>query len=344
MPLCQLQVTNEYLVEYLCFNLMDRQSQWSVQWHKLVGTIRPVSNIIPHTVPFLPFEAGSPSHQFWPPKAPGRKAKAPRGGVVPEDPAENEDAAAGWDTVAEPDDDLDADQGIDEAMDGDECGAPPVEEELLERATAQYILRAEEQARGSSLGQQPDPAATAPSDLEAQEPGHSVPAPAPESGHPESLQPAVDQPPVEAEPPAPAAPQHMGHRAMGQRTMPAASVDLLGGRISYHYSKQAFEATCCNPAHGQCVLTRTCHGRSVKGHGICGGRPVGFLGTWLAHHDVESKKAHWNKAAMQYPHAERLATRRQIQGTAAGRALLSFEREKASGEDSEPETLKTLVV
>ena len=116
-------MTNEYLTEYMCYNMMDRGSSWSVQWHRLVDTIRPVGCIVPHTLPVVAFETGAPSHQFWPPKKPGRPAKAARGGAVPEDLAE--DHGVGWDVVAEPAADLGADQGVDDAFGGDECGAPP---------------------------------------------------------------------------------------------------------------------------------------------------------------------------------------------------------------------------
>jgi hypothetical protein len=338
-------VTNEYLAEYMCYSMMDRQSPWSVQWFRLVDTIRPVGCIAPHTVPVIAFETGAPSHQFWPPKKPGRPAKAARSGAVPEDPAEDHDV--GWDDVAEPSADLDADQGIDDAFGGDECGAPPVEEELLERALAHYILTAEGQAGGNVVDTQlPESEAPGlgPPAPETQAPDHPDLALDPEGGHlgQDSAQPACSTSPLQAESQGPLPSQHMGHRYLG-RVMPAASVEVPGGRISYHHSKDAFEATCCNKAHGKCVLTRTRQGRDFKGYGICGGRPVGFLGSWLARHGVDTKEAHWNKAAMQYTHAERLAKRREIQATAAGAALLSFERAKERGEDSEPETLKALL-
>ena len=224
---------------------------------------------------------------------------------------------------------------------------PPVEEELLERAFAQYILTSEGQAGGNCVDQQlPETEAPGPGPLapDTQGPGHPDLVLVPEGGHlgQDSAQPACSTPPGQAESQGPLPSQHMGHKFLG-RTMAAATVEVPGGRIPYHHSKDAFEATCCNKAHGKCVLTRTCQGRDSKGHGIFGGRPVGFLGSWLAHHDVDTKEAHWNKASMQYTQAERLAKRREIQATVAGVALLSFERAKERGEDSEPETLKALL-
>lgn len=114
-----------------------------------------------------------------------------------------------------------------------------------------------------------------------------------------------------------------------------------GGTISYYSSKRAFEAVCCERAHGRCVLTRTARGKSAAaGRFSAGGRPVGFLAAWLGEGaDAPDKATHWLPEKFSTPHAARLALRRQIAATPDGRRLLSFERPAAEGEGDEPETL-----
>ena len=119
-------------------------------------------------------------------------------------------------------------------------------------------------------------------------------------------------------------------------------VDFNGGVIRFHHSTGNFEATCKNPAHGRCVLTRKGLEASKKkrkvGAGYArGGRPVGLMAAWLAKKDdVPSKKAHMDLAAELDRDARRLA-RHQLEMEAGGAMLFDFERVSSGDEGTEPE-------
>jgi hypothetical protein len=329
MVVCS-QATNEYKVEYLAYSKMSRHCTWTVTWYKLLDSIRPTEACVPHTVSAVPLVIRAAGSQFWPPTRQRHKnaTVATQLGVLGGGDGEEHD---GWGSVAGLTYDLDEDQGIGEPGHGDDCGLPPVDDGLLARAEAEYHLRAEEEASAEL--------AHAPPGVPA-EPEHAEHAPA----TPGAVAPGT---PAEGAPGTPALSQHSGHsgmpRAFGSRTVPVATVELPGGRISFQSSTSSFQATCMNKGHGTCLMTRTSHCRLIKGHGVCGGRPVGFLATWLAHHGVATKSEHWDKTAMQYTHAERLEHRMQVVASAAGATLCSFERELEEGEGLEPDTLKGLL-
>jgi hypothetical protein len=327
---CVSQATNEYKVEYLAYSKMSRHCIWTVTWYKLLDSIMPTKSCVPHTVSAVPLVIRAAGFQFWPPTRQRHKKAtvATQFGVLGGGDGEEHD---GWGSVAEPTYDLDEDQGIGEPGHGDECGLPPVDDGLLARAEAEYHLRAEEEASAELVPTPPGVPA---------EPEHAEPAPA----TPGAVAPAT---------PGAVAPGTQGleepqvpqPRAFGSRTVPAATVELPGGRISFQSSTNSFQATCMNTGHGTCLMSRTSHvARKPTGLPNGQGRPVGFLATWLAHHSVGTKAEHWCKIAMQqYTHAERLEHRMKVLQQPAGRALCSFERERQPGENIEPETLKGLL-
>ena len=155
--------------------------------------------------------------------------------------------------------------------------------------------------------------------------------------------------PLPLPPPIPAAAPRRQRLARGQHQAAAGVWYYEGGKISFYPMKHCFEAVCFNRAHGPlgaCVMTRTSRGR--LSHGVetaVAGRSLGFLALWLAKHaDVGSKEAHRSKAALQaYTHEARLAARRLLLSTEAGRVLSHFERAQHEGEDLEPEALRGIV-
>eukprot|EP00971_Amphidinium_carterae_P147820 2930043-Amphidinium_carterae.4 len=122
-------------------------------------------------------------------------------------------------------------------------------------------------------------------------------------------------------------------------------IRLGHGRISYHASKESFEATC--NVHAGCVLTRSRHGRKVKGFTEKqGGRPLGLMAVWLQRaHDHETAALHKEKDFfVLYSHEERSAARRQLSESIAGRELVQWEKPKANPtEPDEPLELLGMV-
>jgi len=117
----------------------------------------------------------------------------------------------------------------------------------------------------------------------------------------------------------------------------AAKVD--GGTIRYYANKKMFTATCNNPAHGKCVLTRqsTPAKASARTPNIrAKGRPLGMLCAWLELGTrTDSKAEHWSPDNAP-DHASRIAARSSLANGSKGRALLSKERDKLEGEHDEP--------
>lgn len=115
----------------------------------------------------------------------------------------------------------------------------------------------------------------------------------------------------------------------------ASQMTVNGGVIAFYDSNQVFQATCTNPFHGACVLTRKNTRRShMKG------RPVGFLVAWLAQGPFEeTKDGHWKSIPHIAADVQARADARGIvegEGSAASIALLSHERQLDAGEPHEP--------
>ena len=145
----------------------------------------------------------------------------------------------------------------------------------------------------------------------------------------------------------PAASAASGSRASAMRAPPIphlrgvceATAMFPGGRISFYPSKGVFQASCNNPAHGRCVLTRSCRAKGFRQ----GGRPLGFLAAWLDDNGQPSKQEHWAFANLKLTREDRLAQRWLIQGDSLKATLLVHERSREDGEDEEPETLEGLL-
>lgn len=121
-----------------------------------------------------------------------------------------------------------------------------------------------------------------------------------------------------------------------QGRSPALAVTFVpGGKLSCYSGRAIVEAVCSNPAHGKCVMTRTLMASSTPGR-AGQGRPLGFLAAWLAAGlDAPTKAVHW--AASGVAKSNRQAARSALRAAPGGDALLSLERVRREGEDSEPD-------
>ena len=113
--------------------------------------------------------------------------------------------------------------------------------------------------------------------------GEAAPAP-PHPLHPVEKPEAVPPPP----PPHPAGPALKKKRARG----PTASYVMpdVTATINFYEGNNIFEATCSNPFHGSCVVSRK-RSRAAQWEG----RPVAAMYIWLFFcHDHDDKKSHWD--------------------------------------------------
>eukprot|EP00971_Amphidinium_carterae_P344484 6484906-Amphidinium_carterae.1 len=123
-----------------------------------------------------------------------------------------------------------------------------------------------------------------------------------------------------------------------------ATAYVPGGRISFYMSNNLFEASCNNPHHGRCVLSRGKDGRKGKAGKRFGGRPLGMMMKWLADgasHDM--KASHWDKSNWNWSQEQRLEARRALAQISGGQQLLDQERELVAGESEEPPTFLGMV-
>ena len=147
------------------------------------------------------------------------------------------------------------------------------------------------------------------------------------------------QPPLPMPRPAPAV-------IMAGPRLPAEAVVTWPGlgKVAFHHSKASFEATCF--LHPQCVISRTSHGRPVRGHGLVAGRPLGFLACWIHHAtSCADKTAHWERDGWRthFSLEARQAARRALLELPGGTALAANERPRGPGEADEPDTLTGLL-
>ena len=119
------------------------------------------------------------------------------------------------------------------------------------------------------------------------------------------------------------------------------AVSVPGGVLRFYANKNAFVATCSNPAHGKCEKTRqSTLAAKVTGNSsanvLAKGRPLGYLTAWLAmgHHAVD-KEQHWDPEHAP-SHPTRAAARAALAAVPRGDLLLAKERAPRPGEGSEP--------
>lgn len=115
-------------------------------------------------------------------------------------------------------------------------------------------------------------------------------------------------------------------------------MEVPGGRISAYSGARIFIARCSNANHGHCQRERTFKGADER---AAQGRPLGFLGAWLAAGCDCTGQAHRAKPCVEPRRANRVAFRtwlKELAGTDLGaKEILRCERKKRRGESSEPE-------
>eukprot|EP00971_Amphidinium_carterae_P098272 1944163-Amphidinium_carterae.1 len=119
------------------------------------------------------------------------------------------------------------------------------------------------------------------------------------------------------------------------------------GKISFHLSKNAFEAVCNK--HKNCVLTRVARPAKAGKTVSAAGRPLGFLTSWLLLAQIlgaecSSKEEHWDKAKWRESLTEqkRKDARCLLASLPGGNLLAEHERVRADGEPEEPVSITGL--
>lgn len=321
----QEQATGEFLTSYIGLSLVFQgKSSISARWFELEDNDRAIGVFALNTIPIVPLNiAGADlgDVSLWPPP-PSPPPRYPRclapDAADPEPVAPIEDIAAGAQDVS--DDVVDPE---------DEDGT--AEEWLAELEDMLDTMMGEGEATETIFE---------PPSADAQEGGPPAAGSAPPSR-------AAEEGPEFAAPPEPesaiveAEGQGMvANRALlqGRRGTAEVTVIVPGGYVSFYSNKMVFQATCDNPNHGTCKLTRTCRGGSAGSSGAPnGGRPVAFLAAWLANGEhLESKPQHWDRAVMNSSLEQRVRLRNMFKQVESGRRLLSYERPAAPNEPEEP--------
>ena len=144
-------------------------------------------------------------------------------------------------------------------------------------------------------------------------------------------------PPAAPVPPPPPPPA-------GEADLPRTITYFLPGsrhnsKITWYKGTRNIEISCRNPEHGasSCRLTRTTKAYSGKGGGhMLQGRPLGFAVAWLQG-GCEADGGSELHLSFEPSREDRRIARQTLKESAQGRLLLSTERAKFDGEDSEPD-------
>ena len=147
----------------------------------------------------------------------------------------------------------------------------------------------------------------------------------------DAVHPAVPVPAADVA--AAAAGRKIPANRVGVRIAPSMRFDCPGGHLQFYPSDGRITATCTNPTHGTCVLTRF---NRVKSR--MGGRPCGMMVAWLAASAMcELRRDHWDcvpelEADLDY----RTAQRFWMIAQPGGREFLAAERDSDAGVELEP--------
>lgn len=109
------------------------------------------------------------------------------------------------------------------------------------------------------------------------------------------------------------------------------------GCITFYAKHGRFQATCSQPGHGKCIITRYLGKDSVERPKPGRGRPCGLMAAWL--HDTRftcasAHKSPWVQTG--YTHAQRQAAREDLKSQPHGDILVAMERPNEYGEPEEP--------
>eukprot|EP00971_Amphidinium_carterae_P145701 2887552-Amphidinium_carterae.3 len=316
---------------------MCAKCQWQIVWYELEKSIRPLVELLPGSITVKPLRDAYEEHLLKPP----RKSRTRRAQVHLAD----DNASCTNDVLPSVDEVENSGSGEDVYDEMDDCAEDPEDESLvyglgplLVRAEAMGELELKQREEKSTPQPQklPDDLGLNADIFEAElavSPQNTEAHGAATSSH------VLDEHDVHPNPP-PEPPEFYKRVKLGTPRvatgMAEAEVRLSNGRLAYHSSKQSFEASC--KVHSHCVLTRSRHGRNVRGcAGKQGGRPIGFLAHWLSMaNNFDTAAEHKDKAKMAlYTHAERVAARQKVADSPQGQVLLEQERGKQNPEDDD---------
>lgn len=341
------QATQDFKINHSALAGLSLDKRWAFTLYRLEASSIPVARMDVNIVP-VRLASGSTEAQFWPPPAARRTGRAKRarqdtsvlhhGGVVAFPLVASEPSALAGGDAAETQacDALGCDvEATDDEMDDTFC------DDLMEGLDNLLVELEEMEAQADMRAAQPAaegmPAAAQQPPRQAEDAsGLAAPVGADAA--------ASDAPP----PPPPRAEPSGGHRAArsGAQGGAKGSRDLMvqayGGTIVHYNTTAEFVATCPNPGHGRCVLSRKSWNPEPGAIQKAGGRPLGFLVAWLAcAAETATKEEHWSFRMLPLmSQAVRVASRLHLQSEVeGGREMAAFERPLADDEPEEPETL-----
>ena len=357
LPECWLEQTGEVLSDMELASRVDLQYKYSFEIHKLISTAAPVTTLQPSRCLVRLFVEGDYEFYTGPKKRTRRSCKpASRRAKAKTAPSARRPSPSS--SVSRPDADLgpnledvdagsssDSSQLSDEALKEDEqLGSQHGSLSPLDVLFDEHLQSLQEQPQEDVVEQEQEELDEVL--LELFGPGQSE-------------EPLLHEDPVEdffndlleddsaSEPAADAVPEDLPRDAQPEEEPPAMPAhpppqlrvrsDLVcevpGGRIMYYHTKNLFTATCSQPGHGQCVLTRS----AGAGRRAAQGRPLGLLASWLAAGARHATKAeHWDRS--QWPSHEQRSTHRDLLAeNPLGLQLLQEERPQEAGEAAEPD-------
>jgi hypothetical protein len=310
-PRMKVQATPDVFTDYEAMQRCSLADGWEVQFYRLEDSRRPIATFFPGQV--TAERQSEESVLIWPRQRQDSHRAARRGergdSSSSSDGQPDGHSSGDWEEVAEPI----AEDGEEPEENGDEdtvaqAWLQAIYEAGVEEADAADAFHREAQ---DDLPEDPPP----PPHGEAEGEADSA------LGH------AVD---------SNRAPEGTPQVAAGlarTRGKAKCKVDFAGGILAYYDYNGMFQATCGNPFHGSCVLSR----KSTRGSHMRG-RPCGFLALWLSMAPMaETKEEHWallDEAAAD--HANRRASREILATMPEGASLLSCERDLDAGEEHEP--------
>jgi hypothetical protein len=309
------KVSEVFVVDHEAFQAVDLSLSLAVMWWTLEESHRVMDDPRPNLISVLPFGHGEDGgHHFWPP--PKRRTRLPSApAALFAEPLELYDEPID-DPDNDPDDFLEPDCDLEAELEG-----------LLDTLYGVQMDGAEAPLDEASHS----PLAAA----EGQD-AHTVAMASP---------PAPSLPPLPPPSAPPTPPESVASSRKPQTRGPVGKADVvvavLGGTIRYYSKIDSFVAKCSNPAHGRCELTRKASGSASSSSGAAkGGRPVGFMASWLGESfETATKADHWSRTTMVQMRHQRLLCRRIVQACSGGDVLLSHERAKIVGEESEAESV-----
>jgi hypothetical protein len=293
------------------FATLRKDITWTVEWFRLVDSLRPIALFSPSDVNVIPLSKRD-AVQFWPlPSRPRKKRGHGDDGALCDDDD-------GMDEV-EPEHVAPDEDGADLPNGGDELGDP------IADATAKlFDLMGD--VGGAKEGDVDDDADGSDSSVQSLESA--------DEGVEDILGDGLDelkgeleellQAPEPMPPPAPPPPPSVAESSVRSRA-PVCSVDYMGGVISF-YKDGRFQATCPLKTHPLCRLTRY-----ANAAGADKGRPIGLMAAWIASANDWNQDEHRKKETLYFlTQPARLKHRLRIKESPGGPQLISHEKPLAS--------------